>query len=583
MVGRRPVHLILIICFVAFMMLVGTTKIFAATTEVNLGKVSVSKLDDLVNSNIKMLQSGGDCIYIVDFIPDKAATVYLRNVVIMDSKTIANINEAMNLASAKFKDKPEYFKSGTYYSRRDNAFRYYVGKADAAITTKAGYNNFLSRYAQKTPEKLVLKLSDFESNAKYPSVANFGFKGSYMYEDVPIPGGTVIRTITHDTAAEAPASKVYTVANYEEIENAFADGIKNFYEKIIIRSSEKFETNFSAKIYSRAREFPEGAFFDTYGYHSVRDLMTATHRFEYVVKLYYDYKPDQCKKLFAESSSRADEIISELIKPGMSDYKKILAIHDYLCLITIYDWDSWKFALVSERPESYDFSGSLLNGSAVCSGYSSALQLLLNKAGIECLYVVGKVDSVLVLTNIRQPHAWNIVKLNGNYYHIDATWADNEMGLKSRDNKWYDYFDVHGGRNVNYFHYLFDDASMSKDHEWDKAAYPPCNDGKMWYLSYMKEYLALLTWVVKQFWLPMILFVIIMCLIQWKTGGYKRMKEERERRKKLRYAKKHGGEMLDQPGPSSSSNSNIVCSQCGKSVDSESKYCKECGALVKGK
>ena len=582
MVGRRPVHLILMSCLVIYLMLVGTTNLFAATTEVNLGKVSVSKLDDLVNSNIKMLQSGGECIYIVDYIPDKAATVYLRNVVIMDSKTIANINEAMNIANKQFKDKPEYFKSGTYYSRRNNAFRYYVGKADAAITTKAEYNKFLAGYAQKKPEKLVLKLSDYESNAKYPNEANFGFKGSYKHIDVPILGGTVIRTITQDTAAEAPVSKEYTVANYEELENAFADGIKNFYEKIIVRSPVKFDSDFSARIDKKAQEFPEGALFKTYAY-SARDLMKGSNRFEYVVKLYYNYKPDQCKKLFAESSSRADEIISELIKPGMSDYKKILAIHDYVCLITVYDWDVWKFALHSERPDSTNYSGPLLGGTANCAGYSRAMQLLLNKAGFECLYVTGKVDSIFASTNIWQGHAWNIVKLNGNYYHIDATSNDNEMNLKSRDGRWYDYFDLTGGKNANYAHYLFDDASMSKDHEWDKTAYPPCNDSKMWYLSQMKEYLFLLTWVVKYFWLPIILFVIIMCFIQWKTGGYKRMKEERERRKKMRYAKKHKGEVLDQPGSSSSSNSNIFCTQCGKSVDSESKYCKECGALVKGK
>jgi len=559
MVGRRPVHLILIICLVAFMMLFGTTNSFAATTEVNLGKVSVSTIDDIVNSNIKMLQSGGECIYIVDFITDI---------------TIVNINEAMDIASKQFEDKPEYFKSGTYYSQRNNAFRYYVGKADAAITTKAGYDKFLAGYAHKSPEKLVLKLSDFESNAKYPNKANFGFKGSYRYNDVPIPGGAVIRTITQDTAAEAPVSKEYTVSNYEELESAFADGIKNFYEKIIIRSSGKFDSDFSAGIYKRAEEFPEGALFYAYGY-SMRDLMKESNRFEYVVKLYYYYKPEQCKKLFAESSSRADEIISELIKPGMSDYKKILAIHDYVCSITVYDWDTWKFALHSERPDTANYVGPLLGGSAICSGYSRAMQLLLNKAGIECLYVVGKIGT--------EAHAWNIVKLNGNYYHIDATWADNEMKPKSGDVKWYDYFDLEAGINVNYSHYLLDDASMSKDHEWDKTAYPPCNDSKMWYLSQLKDFLVIMMTVFKQFWLPIIIFPIIMSLIQWKTGGYKRMKEERERRKKLRYAKKHKGEVLDQLGASSSSNSNIFCTQCGKSVDSESKYCKECGALVKGK
>ena len=62
---------------------------------------------------------------------------------------------------------------------------------------------------------------------------------------------------------------------------------------------------------------------------------------------------------------------------------------------------------------------------AVCAGYAKAFQLLLNALGIECTYVTS------------DTHAWNLVRLEGDYYHIDATWDDSsntkaEKNMSSR-------------------------------------------------------------------------------------------------------------------------------------------------------
>ena len=63
--------------------------------------------------------------------------------------------------------------------------------------------------------------------------------------------------------------------------------------------------------------------------------------------------------------------------------------------------------------------GALVNHYCVCDGYSAAIRLLLGRCGIETLKVVGSMNG--------GSHAWAMVKLDGTYYHLDAT-ADDPVG-----------------------------------------------------------------------------------------------------------------------------------------------------------
>lgn len=89
------------------------------------------------------------------------------------------------------------------------------------------------------------------------------------------------------------------------------------------------------------------------------------------------------------------------------DFEKELYLHDRLIKSVIYDLS-----------EEYMHSayGALVLGRAVCDGYTESFQYLLRRAGIEAYTVYGKGDT--------ENHAWNIVLIDGNYYHVDATWND---------------------------------------------------------------------------------------------------------------------------------------------------------------
>lgn len=145
---------------------------------------------------------------------------------------------------------------------------------------------------------------------------------------------------------------------------------------------------------------------------------------------------------------KAKKIIKDIIKPGMSEFEKERAIHDYIVLNSKYDYDN-KYPAEDDG----DAYGILMNGTAVCQGYSYATELLLNMVGIRANIVVGDAKG-------GGWHAWNIVKINGKYYHLDTTWEkwDKENNIS----------------NYNYFN--LSDKEMSKDHDWDTEKYPKCED-----------------------------------------------------------------------------------------------------------
>jgi transglutaminase/protease-like cytokinesis protein 3 len=108
----------------------------------------------------------------------------------------------------------------------------------------------------------------------------------------------------------------------------------------------------------------------------------------------------------------------------MSEYELVKAIHDYVTLNTRYDDN------VDEYSNSHFAEGALFNGLAVCDGYASALKMILNAAGIESLVIFGESPD--------GPHAWNQVKIGGEWYNVDVTWASSA----GKGEVYYDYFCV---------------------------------------------------------------------------------------------------------------------------------------------
>lgn len=140
---------------------------------------------------------------------------------------------------------------------------------------------------------------------------------------------------------------------------------------------------------------------------------------------------------------KAKEIIQSTIQPGMSDRDKIKALHDYVVLNAAYDYDNYLRDTIPD--DSYSEYGILILNTGVCQGYALTMKLLLQLAGIETYYITGTANGGL--------HAWNMVVLDGNYYHVDATWDDPVPNRPGQ---------------VRYNYFLISDKQMAADHVWDQ-------------------------------------------------------------------------------------------------------------------
>lgn len=173
------------------------------------------------------------------------------------------------------------------------------------------------------------------------------------------------------------------------------------------------------------------------------------------LKQVYAYGLDDLNKIF-QVYDKANKIIKEIIKPGMSELEKEKAIHDYIVLNTKYDYDNY---LKNTMPDDdHTLYGVLINGMGVCDGYAQATKLLLNMVGIKCIVAQGQSNNN---NEGWRNHAWNIVQINGEYYQLDTTWDDSLD--KAEDCVRYKYFNA-------------SDKELSKDHKWDDKYYPKCTD-----------------------------------------------------------------------------------------------------------
>lgn len=148
---------------------------------------------------------------------------------------------------------------------------------------------------------------------------------------------------------------------------------------------------------------------------------------------------------------KTDSIIKKIIKNGMTEVEKANAIYNYILDNVSYEDRGW---WVNNANHAY---GALINGKAQCSGYSRAMVMLCAKAGIECLYVVHKNSS-------ESGHKWNMIKIDGQYYHIDLQYID---------------MDDSGGMDPVVLHditwWLWGDSNMDKEvYKWDTKKYPKC-------------------------------------------------------------------------------------------------------------
>ena len=124
----------------------------------------------------------------------------------------------------------------------------------------------------------------------------------------------------------------------------------------------------------------------------------------------------------AKLTAAVAEAMTTLQLNGLSEAKKIIKIHDYIC-------NHVEYAYNSTEEQIYTAYGALCTGKAVCQGYAVLFYRLCKEAGLSVRIISG--------TGNGGAHAWNIVRIGSKYYNVDCTWDGqdeatyNEFLLKS--------------------------------------------------------------------------------------------------------------------------------------------------------
>lgn len=155
-----------------------------------------------------------------------------------------------------------------------------------------------------------------------------------------------------------------------------------------------------------------------------------------------------------ETLDMASKVLDEIIDKGMSDYEKELAVYDWM--VTTLASDTGSYLVVPDTQQDCDNPyGVLKFHNAVCVGYATTFRLFMQMLDIDCM----------VVHNTDLYHSWDLVKLDGEWYHTDV------------------YSDVGVG---GYSHFNRNDTMMSQDQTWDTEYFPAATGTKYNY-AYMNK------------------------------------------------------------------------------------------------
>ncbi len=233
-------------------------------------------------------------------------------------------------------------------------------------------------------------------------------------------------------AYAAPA--ISSVTSAKEIQDQLAAGLearKTQIKLLYKGSTAKLESLMSTAMSQALDQDPYTKYVVnrySYEWEGTSEFATVSVKFQYRETL------EQSNYVFAKIKS----IVAEIIQPDMNDHQKIKAIHDYVVRYLKYDLDLQKFT-------AYE---GLTTREAVCQGYALMTYRMLRDAGIDNLIIEGKVNNTA--------HAWNLVLLDGKWYHLDTTWDDPVPDE---------------GDRVRYTYFLLTDDQIRKDHSWT-LSYP---------------------------------------------------------------------------------------------------------------
>ncbi|MFF5995729.1 DUF5050 domain-containing protein [Lysinibacillus sp. KU-BSD001] len=269
---------------------------------------------------------------------------------------------------------------------------------------------------------------------------------------MPVTTGQITKDAQITTQSKQLATLPTEVTSVEQMADAFYYYFSRFETNFTIEY--KGSTADIERMLTRATE--DAAKRDTYieGHLSNREMEYEYRKMDATIRVKQSYltNPSQEQSV----NGLVESIVATLQPEQMTDFEKVKFVNDYIVQNTVYSEDS--------ATSSHSAYAVAYEGKGVCQGYALFAQRLLQALGMESMYVVGEVYT--------GGHAWNLVKVDGEWYHLDTTWNDP---VPDR------------GNGVQYDYFLLNDADMGIDHTWQAVDYPKATSTKYRYMHVVQD------------------------------------------------------------------------------------------------
>lgn len=206
---------------------------------------------------------------------------------------------------------------------------------------------------------------------------------------------------------EPDAASIASANNNASREKALVKAVNGFSKSLNVENWGLYTSNVSEVVAELVNAHPEFVYIAKYSY--IYNQYTGK-----VISLKFTYKPD-ARKEKKQLEQAIAKVNKEIKTKGMKPEEIVLAYHEYLTSTVAYDTSGAKeYDQYTGRDHMYDMYGTLVKRNAVCQGYAETMWYFLKMAGIPC----GIASSQAIT------HAWNVVRINDKWYHVDATWDD---------------------------------------------------------------------------------------------------------------------------------------------------------------
>ncbi len=167
------------------------------------------------------------------------------------------------------------------------------------------------------------------------------------------------------------------------------------------------------------------------------------------------------------SLAEAKADLNNIITESMTDFDKIKAVHDFMIRNIDYNPKAARNDFFDTA--KYNAAGGYIVDRTISKGYANDFLVYMNALGIDCMYISNN------------NHEWNLVKLDGKWYHIDLSWNDPSMDINYLGyNSDWQYRD---GSDLKYTYFLISTEELQANdkgnkHSFDSSKYPNCTSTK---------------------------------------------------------------------------------------------------------